>query len=214
MTVLCVAAHPDDEVLGAGGTLALHHFEGQRVCVLFLTNGTGSRPSNDIGAVRLEMARKSCVALGAEMLQPGTFRDQRLDGENILDVTQFIEAHIRDVRPDTIYTHHFGDRNKDHRVVHDAVMTACRPMSSTVRRIYGFEVPSSTEWGHGFVPTRFVDISTAMGIKRKALEAYGSEMRDFPHPRSYQAIDALAQWRGASAGLTAAEAFMVLREIA
>jgi LmbE family N-acetylglucosaminyl deacetylase len=214
MTVLCVAAHPDDEVLGAGGTLALHHFEGQRVCVLFLTNGTGSRPSNDIGAVRLEMARKSCAALGAEMLQPGTFRDQRLDGGNILDVTQFLEAHLRDVRPDTIYTHHFGDRNKDHRVVHDAVMTACRPMSSTVRRIYGFEVPSSTEWGHGFVPTRFVDISTALDIKRKALEAYGSEMRDFPHPRSYQAIDALAQWRGASAGLTAAEAFMVLREIA
>lgn len=214
MTVLCVAAHPDDEVLGAGGTLALHHFEGQRVCVLFLTNGTGSRPSNDIGAVRLEMARNACKAIGAEMIAAGTFNDQRLDGENILDVTQFIEGHIRAVKPDTIYTHHFGDRNKDHRVVHDAVMTACRPMSSTVRRIYGFEVPSSTEWGHGFVPTRFVDISTALEVKRKALEAYGSEMRDFPHPRSYQAVDALAQWRGASAGLTAAEAFMVLREIA
>jgi LmbE family N-acetylglucosaminyl deacetylase len=214
MTVLCVAAHPDDEVLGAGGTLALHHFEGQRVCVLFLTNGTGSRHGDGLGALRLEMADKACAAIGAERLPAGVFRDQRLDGENILDVTQFIEAHLRDVRPDTIYTHHFGDRNKDHRVVHDAVMTACRPMSSTVRRIYGFEVPSSTEWGHGFVPTRFVDISTALDIKRKALEAYGSEMRDFPHPRSYQAIDALAQWRGASAGLTAAEAFMVLREIA
>jgi LmbE family N-acetylglucosaminyl deacetylase len=213
MTVLCVAAHPDDEVLGAGGTLALHHFEGQRVCMLFLTSGVGARDGNP--DERLLMADKACAAIGAERLSHYEYPDQRLDAVDILDVTQSIEQVMRAVKPDTVYTHHFGDRNKDHRVVHDAVMTACRPVpGSSVKRIYGFEVPSSTEWGHGFVPTRFVDISTALEPKRAALLAYDMEMRPFPHPRSMQAIDALAQWRGASAGLTAAEAFMVLREIA
>jgi LmbE family N-acetylglucosaminyl deacetylase len=89
---------------------------------------------------------------------------------------------------------------------------------SSVRRIYGMEIPSSTEWSSPnsastFLPTRFVDINATAGAKRRALEAYAQEMRPFPHPRSLEAIDSLAAWRGASAGLNAAEAFTVIREI-
>ena len=120
---------------------------------------------------------------------------------------------IETIRPRIVYTHHAGDLNIDHAICHRAVLTACRPMTgSTVRRIYAMEVPSSTEWAspnpsNAFVPSRFVDISSVLQTKRAALDAYAEEMRPFPHPRSFEAIEALAKWRGASAGLAAAVGF-------
>jgi LmbE family N-acetylglucosaminyl deacetylase len=129
------------------------------------------------------------------------------------------EKHIGQQRPHTVYTHHAGDLNADHRRVHEAVVTACRPQGEySVRRLLFFEIPSSTEWrapatGPAFSPHWFVDISTVLEQKIDALKAYGSELRPWPHPRSLEGVTYLARWRGATIGCEAAEAFMLGREI-
>jgi len=218
--VLAMVAHPDDEVLGAGGTLARHAAAGDAVHIAFLADGVSARGDNSAAAKRrVEAARKAASQLGAREPRFLGFRDNRLDSTDLLDVTRAIEGVIAAVKPTVVYTHHAGDLNIDHIVCHRAVLTTCRPLpGSAIRRIYAMEVPSSTEWpapvhSNAFVPSRFVDISALQKIKRAALEAYSEEMRPFPHPRSFEAIEALAIWRGAGAGLKAAEAFMVLREI-
>jgi LmbE family N-acetylglucosaminyl deacetylase len=218
--ILAIVAHPDDEVLGAGGTLARHAANGDEVHIAFLTDGVGARGDNAAAAKRrANAARKAASLLGAKEPRFLGFPDNRLDRVDLLDIAQALERVIAEVRPTTIYTNHAGDLNIDHVLCHRAVLTACRPLpGATVRRIYAMEVPSSTEWSSpratdAFLPTRFVDISDVQETKRKALAAYGEEMREFPHPRSFEAIEALAKWRGATAGLAAAEAFMVLREI-
>jgi len=218
--VLAVVAHPDDEVLGAGGTLARHAVNGSEVHIIFLADGVGARGQGKAAAARrAEAARNAALCIGAKDPRFLGFPDNRLDRLELLDMVQAIECAIQSIQPNTVYTHHIGDLNIDHSICHRAVLTACRPLSgSSVRRIYAMEVPSSTEWassvaGNVFIPSRFVDISTTQKAKRSALEAYSEEMRPFPHPRSFEAVDALAKWRGAAAGLAAAEAFMVLREI-
>ena len=138
----------------------------------------------------------------------------------LLEVIKPVEALINELKPQVIYTQHGSDLNVDHRIVHQAVVTACRPAPGVcVRAIYGYETASSTEWtspamGDGFRPVHFVDISKTLARKRKALECYASEMRPFPHARSMEGVEALARWRGVSAGVEAAEAFTVVREIA
>lgn len=218
--ILAMVAHPDDEVIGAGGTLARHAAQGDTVHIAFLTDGVGARGDDPSAAERREnAARRAAAILGAEQPQFLGFPDNRLDRVDLLDVVQAIEAVVLRSDPAIIYTHHAGDLNIDHAICQRAVLTACRPLAnSKVHGIYAIEVASSTEWAspgdaNAFVPTRFVDIAATMATKHRALAAYVEEMREFPHPRSSHAIAALASWRGASAGLAAAEAFVVLREI-
>ena len=142
-----------------------------------------------------------------------------MDSVDRLEVTKFIESLIDKIQPETIYTHHSGDMNIDHRVIHDAVLTASRPQPQCrVKNILFFEVPSSTQWNPAgsapyFTPNWFEDISETLDIKLKALEEYKSEMRAWPHSRSAEAVQHLAKWRGASIGKDAAEAFMLGRAI-
>lgn len=220
-TVLLIAAHPDDEVLGAGGTLARHVDDGDGVHLAFVAEGESSRPEQASGvAPRKDAARAAAATLGCAAPVFFGLADQRLDTLPLLDIIRRIEALVAEIGPSVIYTHHPGDLNADHRLVAHAALTACRPLpGSVVRAIYAFEVPSSTEWSPGgaaaqFSPARFVDISRTMQRKMEALRCYDAEMRPFPHPRSYEAVQALATWRGACAGLAAAEAFVVLREVA
>ncbi len=217
--ILAVVAHPDDEVLGAGGTLARHGARGDEVNVAFLADGVSARGDDNVTAERrAAAARKANSILGARTPRFLGFPDNRLDTRALLDVVKAIEALIAEINPNTIYTHHAGDLNIDHVICHRAVMTACRPLPGLrVNRILAMEVVSSTEWAPHpasiFNPTRFVDVAATMAAKRRALEAYAEEMHSFPHARSYEALEALARWRGASVGLPSAEAFMVLREI-
>ena len=144
--------------------------------------------------------------------------DNRFDSVDLLDVVRLVEAEIARVRPTLVLTHHHGDVNVDHRVTHEAVLAATRPVpGGTVATVLAFEVPSSTEWGFSaataFSPTVFVDVADTLQDKLDALSEYGSEMREFPHPRSAEAVRALATWRGATAGVAAAEAFQVVRAI-
>lgn len=220
--ILVVAAHPDDEILGCGGAIARLAEAGATVNILIVAEGAASR---DGGAVHDEIAQLQRAAaqaaqiLGAQPPRMLGLPDNRLDSLPLLDVIKPIERAVTDIAPDTVFTHHGGDLNIDHRIVHQAVMTACRPLpGGTVRRIVTFETVSSTEWGgsdpaSAFAPNLFVDVSATLERKRRALESYAMEMRSFPHARSWESVESLARHRGASAGLQAAEAFMTIREI-
>lgn len=219
--ILVVVAHSDDETLGCGGTIALQAEQGAEVTVMFLTNGVGARNSGSINAEalrRTEAARNASDILGVINIIQRDFPDNRLDSLPLLDIVQSIEPVIADLQPSVILTHFAEDLNVDHRVCHQAVLTACRPQPShPVRTILGCEVPSSTEWAFSaprFAPNYFMDITAQLDKKMKALDAYHEEMRPAPHPRSASSIEALARWRGATAGCSAAEAFSVVRMIA
>jgi len=219
-TVLIVAAHPDDEVLGCGGTMARRVEDGDQVHVVFMADGatSRSRPADRVcSEERNTSALKACQILGAQTPEFLGFPDNKMDSIALLDVTQAIEKVIDKVQPNVVYTHHRGDLNVDHQITHRAVMTACRPQPGTsVREIYSFEVLSSTEWAAPstatvFAPNCFVDIEKVLDQKQSALEAYSAEMRRFPHSRSREAVVALATLRGASMGMVAAEGFKVER---
>jgi N-acetylglucosamine malate deacetylase 1 len=221
--VLVIAAHPDDEVLGCAGTIARHTNAGDEVQIALLTDGVSSR--GDEQAHEEEILRRRASAsnaakiLGANPPHFLDFPDQRLDSLPLIEIAQAIERLAAPMHAEIIYTHAVGDLNLDHRLTCAAVLTAFRPMrGQSVSAIYGFEILSSTEWNFGasnvaFQPTRFVCISDVLRRKIEALEAYNEEMRKFPHPRSYDAVRALAALRGATVGLEAAEAFSVLREV-
>ena len=159
----------------------------------------------------------ACEVLGCASVEMLDFPDNRLDGVELLDIVKIIEKFLQRHNPSVLFTHHSGDVNIDHRVVHDAVISACRPLpGSHVKQLFFFEVPSSTEWrppgsGAQFSPNWFVDISATLTTKLNALSVYGDELRDFPHPRSLRGVEALARWRGATVGVAAAEAFILGR---
>lgn len=219
-TIVVVAAHADDEALGCGGTIARHVAEGDIVHAVFLADGVSSRPDADSDALfhRLAATEKARQILG---IATNTFLglpDNRLDELPLIEVIQPLEHVLRQISPQVIYTHHFGDLNVDHRIAHQAVMTACRPTPECkVREIYAFEVMSSTEWNtpfhRPFTPNYFVDISNYISTKLSALASYGQEMRKSPHSRSIDSLNYLALLRGNTIGVSAAEAFMTIRTI-
>lgn len=225
LTAAVVAAHPDDEVLGCGGTIASMAKDGWAVHVLLLADGEGARGNSDsavpknLVAARRKAADVAGGIMGCASMTTLALPDNRLDQLEMLDVVKIIEEFVKRHRPQTVFTHHSGDVNVDHRMVHEAVVAACRPQPGhPVRDLLFFEIPSSTEWRpagslHPFVPNWYVDISSTLRIKMRALKAYHSEMRKFPHPRSIRAARALAEWRGATVGMTAAEAFVLGRRI-
>ena len=225
--VLVVAAHPDDEVLGCGGTIARHSDEGDQVQVLIFAEGSTSRQKQrdrlqaaDELYSLAEAAKTAGAILGAEGIELLDFPDNRLDSLDRLDLVKRIEERIDRHQPQVVYVHHAGDVNVDHRRLHEAVVTACRPTPGhPVRRLLSFEVASSSEWqppgsAPAFQPSWFVDISNHWQRKREALVAYSSEMRSWPHARSLEALEHLARWRGAQVGVEAAEAFCLLRQLA
>ena len=224
-SILILAAHPDDEVLGCGGTIAKLSAEGATIHVAFLADGVFSRigdqtKQQDELQIRRKAAQKACDILGVNSLSFDDFPDNRMDTVALLDITKSLEFLITEHQPDTVFTHHAGDLNIDHRRMHEAVVTACRPQHGhPVKTLLCFEVPSSTEWqlpvsAPAFQPNWFVDISATLHRKMAALDAYATELRDWPHPRSKQGVEHLAHWRGATVGVDAAEAFILGRKLA
>lgn len=219
-TVLVIAAHPDDEVLGCGASLARHAHAGDSVQVAILSDGVGARGERDGAADRRrDAAARASRLLGCQPPRHFDFPDNALDTVPLIDIVRTVEELMAELRPNVLYVHHGGDLNVDHRIAHEAAMTAARPLpGSSVRAIYAFEVLSSTGWrgssaGEAFLPTRYIDITGFLAPKLGALEVYAEEMRSFPHARSTRAVEALHTYRGAMVGLSAAEAFVVEREI-
>lgn len=223
--VLIVAAHPDDEVLGCGGTIRRLAGEGRVVYTAILGEGItsryGQRDQADKGlleALRLS-ARQAAALLKVKEVFFYDLPDNRFDTVPLLDMVKIVEGLIRRLRPGLILTHHPGDLNVDHGLTFRAVLTAARPLSgSPVKEVRAFEVPSATEWsfqrlGKAFAPNLFVDVSETLEVKIGALAFYEGELRGYPHPRSPEAIRNLACRWGAVAGVRAAEAFELIRRV-
>jgi LmbE family N-acetylglucosaminyl deacetylase len=224
-SVLVVAAHPDDEVLGCGGTIARLANEGQEVRIAILAEGMTSRYRQREQANQKELnhlhakAQQAADKVRAKQLVLCKLPDNRMDTVPLLEVVKLVEDLIEKFNPAVIYTHHPGDLNVDHGVVYRAVLTATRPIpGQRVREIYAFEVSSSTEWAFqrlepSFRPSVFVDIASTLETKVSALACYDTETRKFPHPRSPEAVRAIAMRWGSVAGFQAAEAFELIRSL-
>lgn len=226
MTILIVAAHPDDEVLGCGGTIAGYAAAGHDVHIAIVAEGITSRHAQredaapgDLQALQAD-AGAAAEALGARSLSFGGLPDNRLDSVPLLEVVKLVEDWTAKFKPDAIYTHHPGDLNVDHGIVFRSVLTATRPGASAVpvSDVYAFEVPSSTEWSFQridppFRPSVFVDVSASLDRKIAAMACYRSERRDAPHPRSAGVLRAAALRWGSVAGMHQAEAFELIRSL-
>jgi len=225
MNILIIAAHPDDEVLGCGGTIARLAAQGDAISILILANGLTSRADFDSVKdpyrlrVHHERAQAAGALLGAREVNLAGFPDQKMDTVPLLEITQTIEREIARVRPEIVFTQHGGDLNMDHVITFRATLTATRPIpSGLVKRVYTYEIPSSTEWAFAqfeprFSPQVFFDIGPHLETKIAAMQMYESEARAFPHPRSPEALCATARRWGSTIGVAAAEAFCCVREI-
>jgi len=234
MRVVVFVAHPDDEVLGMGGTILKHSQKGDFVKVVYLATGITSRRSanfqnnvpydqneNKINEMQKEIkdlrndAKKSCNILKVKDSKFYDFPDNEMDSVPLLKIVKVIEKEIKETKPDRIYTHHFHDLNIDHRTVFNAVLTATRPIGSSVKEIISFEVPSSTEWNYPtqFNPNYFIDIKSQLSAKIKAMKSYKNEIRNFPHPRSVENLKNIAERWGSVSGMKSAEAFEIIRKI-
>lgn len=221
MRVLTVAAHPDDETLGAGGTMARMVAAGHEVWVCILTEGVTARHRHV--EQQLECAVRAADVLGVANVVFCGLADQRLDALPLLEVITPIEKCIDELRPEVVFTHYKEDANQDHRAVFQATLVATRPVEgSSVQQVLCYETASSTEWappfpGSVFSPNVFVDISSTLPTKLKAMREYeqthSGEMRSYPHPRSYEALEAYAKRHGVVAGVPAAEPFMLVRHV-
>jgi LmbE family N-acetylglucosaminyl deacetylase len=224
MRIAIIAAHPDDETLGCGGTIARLSAE-HEVHVMILGEGITSRYDgpNEGGSaevVRLhEHAREAGRLMNVASVDFDNLPDNRFDESALLDVVKRIEGRLDALQPEVVYTHHAGDLNVDHAITCRAVLTATRPQPGmSVREVYCFEVPSSTEWTFHrlepvFRPNVFIDISGTIDTKISAMEAYEGEIRTFPHPRSVEAIRSNARRWGSVVGVDWAEAFELVRAI-
>jgi LmbE family N-acetylglucosaminyl deacetylase len=225
MIVLIIAAHPDDEVLGCGGTIARLAQAGHDVYVAILGEGITSRSvrREDADPEALKAlqtnSRQAAEVLGVKELFLYDLPDNRFDTVPLLDIVKRIETLIDQLQPEVVYTQHGGDLNIDHAVVYRATLTATRPMQGcTLRKVYAYEIPSSTEYAFSqfapaFQPTVFVDISDTLEHKLRAMACYEGEQRVYPHPRSARALRAIAERWGSVSGFEAAEAFVLVREV-
>jgi LmbE family N-acetylglucosaminyl deacetylase len=220
-TILVVAAHPDDEVLGVGATVARRAAAGDTVHLAILGEGITSREGADRAAVSAlqDDARAVAGMLGAKSVAFGELPDNRFDTVALLDIVKRVEGWVRELEPEVVYTHHPGDLNVDHRLTFQAVLTATRPVpGGRVREVYAFEIASSTEWAFGrlsapFSPTVFEDVASTIDLKIACLERYRGEHRAFPHPRSGEALRAIARRWGSVVGVPYAEAFELIRAV-
>ena len=234
MNVLIIAAHPDDEILGMGGTIAKHTSQHDNVTIIYMATGITARrdpleseyeikniPKKIQEEWQEELkklqqdAKKSAKLLKVKDVKFYDFPDNEMDGIHLLKVVKVIEKEIKSAKPDRIYTNHYGDLNVDHKVVYNAVLTACRPSSFLVKEILCFEVLSSTEWSYpyNFSPNYFSNIEKHLTQKVNAMKLFKSEIKKFPHPRSLENIRSVAARWGSVCGFKAAEAFEMIRKI-
>jgi LmbE family N-acetylglucosaminyl deacetylase len=223
MKCLIIVAHPDDEVLGCGGTIVRLTGEGHDVYVAILGEGITSRynkrerADHEMIKKLQDRSRQVSKLLGVKELCLYDLPDNRFDTVALLDIIKIVEKLINRFQPQVVYTHHGGDLNIDHAITHRAVMTATRPVENyPVKELYAFEVPSSTEWAFvrfqpSFQPNVFMDISATLETKIQAMQIYESEARPFPHPRSPESLQALAKRWGSAVSVDAAEAFELVR---
>lgn len=210
--VLVIAAHPDDEVLGCGGTAALHTRAGDEVTAVIACEGESLRYGPG-GVGQAEHSRRAALALGLKDTRQLGFADQRLETVPLTDIITQLERTVRELRPAVVYCQSGGDANRDHELLFRATLVATRPIEPYIEAVYAFDTPSSTEWGYprAFVPDTWIDISETLEQKLCAMACYESEVRPYPHPRSLEALRHRARAWGNQCCLDAAEVFMTVR---
>ena len=223
--ILVIAAHPDDEVLGMGGSIAKLVANGKKVHLLIVTDGSSAqyRSSNDVEAILAQKKKETenCAKiLGIASVTYGGLPDMRLDSTPHIEINSVIEDAIDRIQPDTVFTHFWGDVNMDHQCIYNSTMVAVRPLSTqVVKNVYCYNVPSSTEWSPClaqtmFMPNTYIDISGGYAeLKYKALACYETELRAYPHPRSIEHIRKQDIAEGLKVGLGSAEKFVLLRSV-
>jgi len=218
--ILVIAAHPDDEILGVGGTLIKHVKQGDEIYCLILGEGITSRDNFD--KQELELLHNQCKQagkiIGFKEILLSNLPDNKFDSIPLLNIVKEVEKYLEKIKPEIIYTHHSGDVNIDHKLTFEAVMTACRPCNHNCpKEIYSFESLSSSEWQLNpqktFTPNVFINIEQEIEQKIQAMNEYKTEIREHPHPRSIQGIKILASFRGLQSNLKYAEAFRLERKI-
>lgn len=217
--ILIIAAHPDDEILGCGGTIAKLRND-HEINVIFMTNGVSARGKNRKNEIKER--KNSTLKLFKYLSLPKpiffNFPDNQMDKIPLLKIIKKLEKKIHLIKPITIFTHYSHCLNIDHKKTYEAVITACRPINNiSVKKILSFEIPSSTDWashkGKNFHPNYFIDISTTLNEKLKLIKYYKKELRNYPHSRSLTGIKSLASFRGTSCGVKFAEGFYLNRLI-
>lgn len=217
--VLVFAPHPDDEILGCGGTMIKHIEAGDEVYVCIATKGCmplfSTESVNKTRSEALECHKSIGVKKTFFLDFPAAMMEKveryEMNGK-ILDV-------IKEVQPDKVFIPHWGDMQKDHQMLAEACMVALRPKyEPKAKAIYSYETMSETAWNapnvqNEFIPNVFVDISDTLNKKIKALSVFKSQLSEFPDARSLEAVEALAKYRGALMHFKAAEAFMLIRQL-
>lgn len=216
---LIIAPHPDDEVLGCGGTIKKMTSQEQEVWILIISRGKkGIYSEEKIRNVRREALRAHKI-LGVKETRFLNFPAPELDLVSLSELSSAISEIIGEYKPDTIFLPHRGDIHHDHKAVFDAGLVAGRPLpGNPVKRIFSYETLSETEWAapfcsHSFIPDYFIDISDFFTTKLEAFRCYKSQLKNFPATRSLKTIEALATLRGSTVGFIHAEAFMTIRII-
>ena len=214
--MLVIAPHPDDEVLGCGGTIVKHAKNGNEVYLCVVTKGYTPDWSEEFLKNRPKEIEKANKILGIKKTHFLDYPTVKLDTIPQKELNEAISKVVNEVKPDILCIPHKGDVNKDHRLVFEASLVATRPANHKVKKILSYETLSETDWGQPiepFVPNVYVDISETLGKKIEAMKAYGSELKQYPHPRSLEIIEALAKKRGSEVGVKFAEAFILIKEI-
>jgi LmbE family N-acetylglucosaminyl deacetylase len=212
---LAIAAHPDDEVLGCGGVLALHARAGDPVTIVIVCEGESHRYGPG-GVDQASHILRAAGQLGVRDVRHLRFQDQALDTLRLTELITPLEKVVREVRPRVVYCQYGGDLNRDHQLLFQASLVAARPTDPFIDAVYAYYTASSTEWAYPrtFVPDTWVDISETLPAKLEALACYVSEVRDYPHPRSVKGLEYSARAFGSQVCLEAAEVFMTVRRIA
>ena len=205
MDILIIAAHPDDEVLGMGGTIKkLSKKNKIHLCVV--TEGASAQYTNkDMIKKRKESCIKAGKILGISTFDFLEFEDMKLDSIPSLEINQELEKIIKKHKPTSVYTTPKNDLHKDHQIVFESTSIASRPHSNTVKNLFSYEIPGIVK--NPFIPTVYEDISKEISYKIKAFKCYKSEIEKFPHPRSIESIESLSLQRGIESNLKKAESF-------
>ena len=212
--VLVIAAHPDDELLGCGATVAQHVLHGDNVTSVVVCEGDSLR-YNEARNCHQSQIFKAAKILGVKDVRSFQFPDQKLETVVLTDLIEPIQQVIRDVKPHIVYCQYGGDVNRDHKILFEAILVATRPTEEFIEVIYAFDTASSTGWGYprSFIPDTYIDVSKTLQTKIEAMAQYETELRDYPHPRSLQALRYKAYSYGNECCMEAAEAFMTIRRV-
>ena len=212
MNILVIASHPDDEVLGMGGTIKKLSKLGHKIFLCVVSDGSAGVKKKDLMIkARKQACLKSSKILGINKVEFLDLPDMMLDDIPQLEINQKLEKIIKTFKPSVVYTTPYSDFHKDHQKVHECTLVATRPVASNVKQVYSYEIPGTVKTA--FFPNYFENISKELSSKINAFKCYKTEIQKFPHPRSPESIENLAIHRGIEAGLKKAEAFKLIRFI-